>query len=159
MGIVLAARRRQPMMPMARTLFARHRPKTTMHNVPSATNVKWWWPTAFAATKRHLVGHLFNFNNFFISETYARNYHPKCANGHQLLRTFDQLNQLSVEVLGQKCEDEFCPQGTKCHQQEQFAYCCLWMEWNWIGQIKINTIIFSKIFWNFFCEFVKINFS
>lgn len=57
-------------------------------------------------------------------ETYARNYHPSCANGAESLKIFDELNQWPIDVLGKTCADEFCPPRMECLQQELFAHCC-----------------------------------
>uniref|UniRef100_A0A2K6VL40 BPTI/Kunitz inhibitor domain-containing protein n=1 Tax=Onchocerca volvulus TaxID=6282 RepID=A0A2K6VL40_ONCVO len=54
-------------------------------------------------------------------EMFAKNSSPSCMKGE--LVKFDS-GSFNYTLLGKSCSDRFCPENSKCFQQEIFAYCC-----------------------------------
>ncbi|TKR88126.1 hypothetical protein L596_012415 [Steinernema carpocapsae] len=59
--------------------------------------------------------------NDAVEEMWTRNLYPTCKNGeHKLVKDVE-----GNALIGQRCEDNFCPEKANCVQEEHVAHCCL----------------------------------
>uniref|UniRef100_A0A914WVX6 Uncharacterized protein n=1 Tax=Plectus sambesii TaxID=2011161 RepID=A0A914WVX6_9BILA len=55
-------------------------------------------------------------------DLYTKNYRPTCKSGSEPVQV--EAGGFEMPLLGKSCQDEFCPSGSECVQQEIFAHCC-----------------------------------